>query len=158
MIATSLLRVPIHGRVDPRELPAMWERLVAVIGGCVYRRKPDAQWTMELMSDAVRDLTGYDPHRFIHNASLAFANLIAPDDRARVEDAVAAAVRERRRATLHYRLRTAYRRLLPIEDRLVPVYDAQGRVVAIEGIFDLATFGPGQRRGPAENAVAVPAA
>src|SRR5688572_31812753 len=33
------------------------------LGGFLYRRRLDSNWTMDFVSDGCRDITGYDPHR-----------------------------------------------------------------------------------------------
>lgn len=111
-------------------------RLIGNLRGFVYRRRPDAQWTMDFVSAGCRDVTGYDPHRFIANASLAFGDLIAPADRPRVDERVRFAVRHRQRATVEYRIRTAHGAWAVVEDRFAPVVNAAGEVLAIEGIID----------------------
>ncbi len=117
--------------------PAL-SRLIENLSGFVYRRRHDATWTMEFVSDGCRDLTGYDPHRFIANESVAFADLIAPADRARVNALVRSAVRHRSRATIDYFIRAAHGLWLNVEDRFTPVFDAAGRLRAIEGVIDRA--------------------
>lgn len=117
---------------------AVFERLIGNLRGFVYRRRHDARWTMEFISEASRDITGYDPHRFIHNESLAFADLIAPGDRLRVNRLVEHAVRSRRRLALEYHIRSAHGLLLRVEDRLAPVFNSAGRLLGIEGVIDRA--------------------
>lgn len=113
-------------------------RLLGNLSGFAYRRRHDARWTMDFISAGVRDVTGYDPHRFVANASLAFGDLIARADRARVEECVARAVAHRHRAIVEYRLRTAHGAWTLVEDRFAPVFNATGQLLAIEGIIDRA--------------------
>jgi PAS domain-containing protein len=125
---------------------ARWERLLAMISGCAYRRRHDADWTMEFMSERCRDITGYDPHRFVGNASLRFARLIAPADLERANAAIAFAIAQRRPVTVCYRFNAAFARLVRIEDRLTPVFDEAGRLMSIEGVFDLVPTASLRRR------------
>lgn len=118
-------------------------RLIGNLRGFAYRRRHDARWTMEFISEGARDVTGYDPHRFFGNASLAFAELIARADWTRVNERVRLAAQYRRRATLEYLIRTAHGTWLRVEDRLTPIVDSAGRVLAIEGIIDRAHFSHG---------------
>ncbi len=111
-------------------------RLIGNLRGFVYRRRHDAPWTMEFVSAGCRDVTGYDPHRFIANASLAFGDLIAPADRLRVDERVRFAARQQQRGTVEYRIRTAHGAWVQVEDRFAPVVNAAGEVLAIEGIID----------------------
>ena len=123
--------------------PATLSRLIANLRGFVYRRRNDARWTMEFVSPGSRDLTGYDPHRFLVNGSIAFADLIARSDRKRVNERVRLAALDRRRTTVEYLIRTAHGSWLRVEDRLTPVVDAAGNVLAIEGIIDRAHYSYG---------------
>lgn len=111
-------------------------RLIGNLGGFLYRRRHDRHWTMEFVSPRCRDITGYDPHRFIGNASIAYADLIAKPDLARVLERVRMAVQLRRSAVVEYRIRTACGAPVHVEDRFTPVVNASGQVLAIEGIVD----------------------
>lgn len=118
-------------------------RLIGNLSGFLYRRRPDPRWTMEFVSSGCRDLTGYDPHRFIGNASLAFADLIARSDWKRINERTRVAVLLRQRTTIEYLMRTAQGTWLPVEDRLTPVVNAAGKLLAIEGVIDRARCGLG---------------
>ncbi len=124
--------------VPGTEADGILHRLIGNLSGFVYRRRHDPSWTMEYLSAACRDLTGYDPHRFIDNASLTFSDLIAPADREHVDRQVGFAIARRQRAAVEYRLRTAYGDWVRVEDRLTPIIDEAGQVVAIEGVIDRA--------------------
>ncbi len=115
---------------------ATLDRLIGNLRGFLYRRRHDPLWTMEFVSIGCRDITGYDPHRFIENASIAYGDLIARADWQRVNDRVRLAVLQRQRATIEYRIRTAHGAWIQVEDRFEPVVDSAGKVLAIEGIVD----------------------
>jgi hypothetical protein len=115
--------------VNSADCQAMLSRLIGNLSGFAYRRRHDA---------------GYEVHRFIANASLAYGDLIVPADRPRVEERVRLAVRLRQRATVEYRIRTAHGAWALVEDRFSPVVNAAGEVIAIEGIIDrVRHHGPG---------------
>lgn len=113
-------------------------RLVGNLSGFLYRRRLDPRWTMEFVSAGGRDITGYEPHRFIANASIAFGDLIACSDWERVNERVRLAVLHRQRATVEYLIRTAHGAWLQVEDRFTPVVNAAGTALAIEGLIDRA--------------------
>lgn len=133
-------------------------RLIGNLRGFVYRRRPDARWTMEYVSPGCHDLIGFEPHRFIANASIAFGDLIDPADRRRADDRVRLAVLLRRRVSVDYRIRTAHGALVQVEDRLTPVFSANGKVLAIEGVIDLARFSPTAAGNPPPVSGAAPLA
>jgi PAS domain S-box-containing protein len=134
--------LPLPPRLTGADSQAMLARLIGNLSGFAYRRRHDARWTMEYVSEGCRDVTGYDPHRLIGNASLAFGTLIARSDRARVNERVRLAARLRQRITLEYRILAAHGALVRVEDRLTPIVDATGKVVAVEGIIDRARRDP----------------
>src|SRR3954468_19596845 len=80
-------------------------RLIGNLSGFVYRRRVDQRWTMDLLTAGCRDITGYEPYRFIANVSFAYADLIARGDWKRVNERVQIAILHRRRATIEYRIR-----------------------------------------------------
>lgn len=112
------------------------DRLIGNVSGFVYRRRLDPQWTMEFVSEGCRDVTGYDPHRFVGNASLAFGDLVAPSYREHVNERIGVAVRLRRQVTLQYLIRAAHGAWVKVEDRLTPIVNAAGKVLGLEGIID----------------------
>lgn len=113
-------------------------RLIGNLGGFLYRRQHDRRWTMDFVSAGSRDITGYDPHRFLANGSIAFADLIARSDWERVNERVRLAILHRGRATIEYLIRTAHGALVQVEDRFTPVVNSAGKLLAIEGIIDRA--------------------
>jgi len=115
---------------------AILGRLLGNLGGFLYRRQHDRRWTMDFLSAESRDITGYDPHRFLAKGSIAFANLIARSDWERVNETVRVAILQRRRATVEYLIRTASGALVQVEDRFTPVVNEDGKLLAIEGIID----------------------
>lgn len=139
---TTLSPVPISKFISSIECQGTVARLIGNLGGFVYRRQHDARWTMDFVSEGIRDVTGYDPHRFIGNQSLAFGDLIARADWRRVNEQVRQAVNDGRRATVEYFIRVAHGGLVLVEDRLTPVIGAAGTVLAIEGIVDRARSAP----------------
>jgi len=137
---TSSFHNPFSNSLTCVDCRATLERLVGNIRGFVYRRRDDAQWTMEFLSAGCREITGYDPHRFMANQSLAFADLIARPDRSRVNEQVSTAAQYGRRLTLNYRIRAAHGAWVEVEDRLTSVVTAAGKVLAIEGVIDHARW------------------
>lgn len=127
---------------------ATLSRLIRNLSGFAYRRRHDSRWTMEFVSDGCRDVTGYDPHRFIANASIAFGDLIERSDWKRVNERVRLAARHRQRATVEYLIRTAHGAWARVEDRLTPVVSASGELLAIEGVIDRVRFSPSPSAPP----------
>jgi PAS domain S-box-containing protein len=65
-----------------------FKALVSNVPGAIYRCAMDAAWTMEFLSDAIEQISGYPAGDFIQNRVRTYASIIHPDDAARVEEAV----------------------------------------------------------------------
>ncbi len=90
-----------------RESERRLSTLMNNLPGMAYRCDFDTYWTMRFVSEGCHTLTGYSPSDLIDNASVAYADLIHPDDRQYVWDVVTQAVKARQPFTLEYRIRTA---------------------------------------------------
>jgi PAS domain S-box-containing protein len=112
------------------------QSLVSNVPGAVYRCRAD--WTAVFMSDAITELTGYNPADFVTHRTLQFADLIHPDDREHTWVAAGKAIEERRSYAIEYRAidrQGAQRWFL---DKAMPVFDANGQLTFIDGvIFDV---------------------
>src|SRR3972149_5694094 len=63
-----------------RESEKRFRTLIENIPGIVYRCAPDADWTMEFVSDDITEITGYLASDFLGNAVRPYASVIHPDD------------------------------------------------------------------------------
>jgi PAS domain S-box-containing protein len=86
---------------------AEYQRLVHNIPGVVYQSIRDPDRTMLFVSKSVSKLLGYEPEEFIGEKALAFTSLIAPEDRARVAEAISKAVHGETYYDIEYRLQDA---------------------------------------------------
>jgi len=115
--------------------PRLLETLLANLDGVVYRCRDDAQWTMEFVSEACLALTGYLPEDLLLNQRLSFLELTHPEDRAMVRSHIDACMRERRRIDIEYRIVRADGAVRWVWERGVGIYNASGRVEAMEGFL-----------------------
>jgi PAS domain S-box-containing protein len=81
--------------------------LIQNLPGIVYRCKNDAEWTMEFVSDKCYQITGYRPSDLINNKTIAYSQLIHPQDRKKILDQIQSAVEQRKTFQLVYRIKTA---------------------------------------------------
>ena len=114
--ADDVMRVPFEpevvaarvaaglGAARLRAGEALLRSLVANIPGAVYRCVRDEDWTMEWLSDAFEEISGYPASDFIGSAERTFASVIHPDDRDQVERSVSEGAEARRAFTLEYRI------------------------------------------------------
>ena len=62
--------------------------LIGNLPGVVYRCLNDNNWTMEFISDGCVELTGFEPSDLIGNRTVAFNELIHPNDQPLVWDQI----------------------------------------------------------------------
>lgn len=83
------------------------ERLDSVvqnINGLVYQCLNDSYWTMKFLSSGCEKLTGYKREEVLENRTIAYNDIIHPEDRDAVRDAVQAAIREGGQFKTEYRI------------------------------------------------------
>ena len=83
---------------------AQFRSLVDNIPGVTYRCLYDEHWTMLYMSDKVDPLSGYPATDFIKNSVRSYDSVIHPDDKKRLEQAVANAIETDQEWFLEYRI------------------------------------------------------
>ena len=108
-------------------------RLVENLNGMAYRCANDASWTMEFVSIGAKALTGYAPEQLIGNRDVAYGDLIHPDDRLMVWNAVQSALDERRVFRMTYRIRDISGREKWVWEQGSGILDDYGSIVALEG-------------------------
>jgi len=106
--------------------------LLRNIPGDVYRCRNDRDWTMEYVSEGVRDLTGYAAADFL-SGRVKFGDLMHPEDRERVWATAQSALAARLPYTLEYRIRTADGSEKWVWERGSGVFAPDGSVQALEG-------------------------
>ena len=119
------------------ERETRYRSLVAAIPGSVYRCRNDADYTMLVVSEGVRDITGYPPSDFLEGRR-SFAGLIEADDLVEVRDSIEQAIARNAPFELVYRIRHAERGIRWVHERGRGVYDDNGELLLLDGIiFDV---------------------
>jgi two-component system, cell cycle sensor histidine kinase and response regulator CckA len=109
--------------------------LLANLPGMAYRCLNLPGWPIQFLSQGCLELTGHPPEALVMNAEHEFADIIHPDDRARIWDEVQAALEGDRPFTLQYRIHTADGRERTVWERGTAVRDAEGEVLSLEGFI-----------------------
>ena len=112
----------------------MLKTLLASVDGMVYRRRLDAEWTMEFVSSGCLRVTGHHPGDLLFNNRIAYGDLVTAEDRLWVHEAISCAVRELRSFDLEYRILHCDGSIRWVWERGTGVADDRGRPIAIEGI------------------------
>lgn len=108
--------------------------LISAVPGAVYRCRFDANFTMEYISEGVRELTGYAPDDFTSGRITAM-QATHPDDRAQAIEATQQAVAARRPFELVYRVITRDGAHKWVWERGQGVFDEAGELIALEGLI-----------------------
>lgn len=103
--------------------------------GAIYRCANDEHWTMEFISAAITQITGYPSEDFLHNQVRSFASIIYPDDRQCVVDAVATGLASKDRFEVDYRLVAADGTLRWVHNQGLGVFASDGKLLCLDGIL-----------------------
>lgn len=109
------------------------QTLMGNLPGFVYRCKNDHKWTMEFISEACIELTGYRPEEIIMNQTLSFADIILEDDRENIWDEVQKAISQNRPFILEYRIRSKDGKVKWVWEQAKGIQDSEGKLLFIEG-------------------------
>ncbi len=112
----------------------MLKTLLATVDGMVYRRRLDVGWTMEFVSSGCLRVTGLQPGDLLFNNRFAYGELVIPEDRLWVREAISCAVQEARSFDLEYRIVHADGSIRWVWERGTGVVDEHGRPIALEGL------------------------
>ena len=133
---SRVLALAVNERTaDLLESQRSFATLLSNLPGVVYRCRNDPDWTMDLISDGARALTGHAPDDFVHPGRVKFADLIHPDDRDKVWHDVQAALSENRPFQLLYRLVSKDGQTKWVWEQGQGIYSPTGVLQAIEGFI-----------------------
>ncbi len=107
--------------------------LLGHLPGMVYRCVNDGRWTMTYVSEGCLALTGYTCDEFVRERTVSYASLIHPDDRAAVDERVAAAVAARSSFVNVYRIYNRQGQLRWVSERAAGLYAEDGGLQSVEG-------------------------
>lgn len=110
------------------------DTLVNNLGGMAYRCLHDQRWKMVFVSHGCAELTGYLPVELIEGA-ITWEFITHSDDRARLRELIANAVRTGQRFIAQYQITTRNGQAKWVVERGVAVLDEQGELV-IEGFIE----------------------
>ncbi len=121
-----------------RESEEQFRSMVSNILGAVYRCRYDEYWTMEFLSDAIKDITGYPASDFIRNNVRSYASIIHPDDQAIVSRTTAEAVEKHEPYLIEYRVLCKDGGIRWVCEKGQGVFDSVGNLLWLDGaIFDV---------------------
>ena len=127
-------REPADGSRE-QEYVRMLKTLLSNVHGMVYRCRDDADWTMEFVSEGCSRVTGYEPRDLMFNGRVSYESLTHAEDQLWVREAVREALKQRVSFDLEYRIVHANGGIRWVWERGTGVQDAEGRIVAVEGLI-----------------------
>jgi PAS domain S-box-containing protein len=128
----------ISDRLAEEALRTSENRMKAMIRnlpGMVYQGHIDEERTMEFVSDAVYNLTGYAPEDVVHNAVRSWGSFINPQERVRIFEIINRAIEKNVRFRLTYRIVTRDNKYRWVLEQGTGLHDADGNLTGIEGII-----------------------
>ncbi len=136
--AVGLLADITEFTVAEEELRESERRLATLMGnlpGMVYRCLDDGYWTMQFVSQGSLALTGYAPEDLVANRTVAYLDVIHPEDRDLVAREVRRGVAEHRDFELVYRIVRADGQVGWVMEHGVGVRGEDDTLQAIEGFI-----------------------
>lgn len=109
--------------------------LMSNIPGIAYRCLNDRDWTMLFISEGCYGLTGYHAEAFTTQKTLIYNQLIHPEDREPVWNAVQAALENRLSFQMTYRITTATGELKWVWEQGQGIFHPDGELLYLEGLI-----------------------
>ncbi|MES9941888.1 MAG: GAF domain-containing protein [Candidatus Thiodiazotropha sp. 6PLUC2] len=103
--------------------------------GAIYRCANDEYWTMEFVSAAITQISGYASEELLHNQVRSFASIIHADDQKRVTNAVTTALTNKDRYQVDFRLMAADGTQRWVHDQGLGVFGSDGKLLYLDGII-----------------------
>lgn len=103
--------------------------------GIAYRCLNDKKWTMQFLSDGCYELTGYKPADLINNKTVAFSDIIHPDDGILISADVYFAIKNKTAFEIEYRIFSKQGKELWVWEKGEGVYNEKGKLLYIEGFI-----------------------
>lgn len=105
------------------------------VPGMLYRCRNDENWTMDYVSPGCMEVTGRRREEFLNNSRLAYGQLIAAQDRGRVQKTVQNALAKREGFEIEYSISTPDGRSKMVWECGRGIFDEGGNLMHIEGFI-----------------------
>jgi PAS domain S-box-containing protein len=102
LVALALESARLYTEVRTSE--ERFRTVVSNVPGAIFRCAVDDDWTVEFISDAIEEISGFPASDFVDNRVRSLASIIHPDDANRLQVEVEEALNENRSYSLEYRI------------------------------------------------------
>lgn len=109
--------------------------LISHVPGIVFRCGTDSYRTMQYLSANCRALTGYDAEALLDNSKLSYYDVIHPDDRQKVWDAISAQVKHNTPYAVEYRIVTVDGSVKWVWESGSAISDSADKTHRLEGVI-----------------------
>ncbi|HEY9876268.1 MAG TPA: PAS domain S-box protein [Candidatus Obscuribacterales bacterium] len=121
-----------------RQSEERFRSLVSNIPGAVYRCLCDSNWTIQFISDAIEEISGYPASDFIGNGERDLLSIIHPEDQAVTEKSVFQALEKRQSYIIEYRIIRADGEIRWLYGKGQGIFENNGKILWLDGIiFDI---------------------
>ncbi|MCG7995219.1 MAG: transporter substrate-binding domain-containing protein [Candidatus Thiodiazotropha taylori] len=115
-----------------------FKSLVENIPGAAYRGLHDNQRTMLYISEAIKEISGYDAEAFINNATSSYSDIVHPEDKVRIEHEISSALEQDRNWSMDYRVMQKNKGVRWVHEKGHAVLNEVNEIGYLDGfIFDI---------------------
>jgi two-component system, NtrC family, sensor kinase len=125
---------PINTK-DLSKREAILNRLVTNIPGALYQATSDRNWTMEFISPAIFQITGYPASDFINNRVRSFASIIHPEDKKTIALILEENLAQKSSYHLKYRIQREEGVWIWVSEKGQGIFDEEGNLICLNGII-----------------------
>lgn len=139
----KILNQNLHSEIKKSELLAQqlnesreqMQSLFTNLIGAAYRCYFDENYTMQYISEKIRDITGYPSSDFINNHIRTYASIIHPGDLDICKKSIAESAQKKTPFEMEYRIIDADGNMVWVKENGKPIFNPDGTVSFLDGII-----------------------
>lgn len=112
-----------------------YRTLISNIPGAVYRRKTDAKWSMNFISNEIFEICGYPAYDFVNNAIRSYSSIIYFDDKPKVGQTAYMALSEKKPYVIEYRIQHSDGSIRWVHEKGQGIFDKNDEVIWCDGVI-----------------------
>ena len=121
-----------------KQSEAKFRNLIFNIPGAIYRCRCDADWTIQFISEAIAQISGYPAVELINHKTRTYKSLVYPEDRPLIKQAIIQALEDKKPFKVEYRIIHQNGEIRWVYEQGRGVFSSPNQPVYIDGaIFDI---------------------